>query len=121
MAGFEDIGAAYSQRAHPSRDASPAPSSDHQSPADARVLAVWPAVICREFLASKPYISREWISLRCSISLRQDIPILEILGIWAHLKMLLERLLALDGREGRLVDIGVGGFIGHVEVIWGCR
>lgn len=56
--------------------------------------------------------------IRCSIGIMQDIPVLQVLGLGAHLQVFLERFLTLDWGEWRLVDIGVRRYMRHVLLLW---
>lgn len=45
---------------------------------------------------------------RSSIGIEQDVPVLQILSIWSQLEVFLERVAALERRDGILVDFQVG-------------
>lgn len=53
------------------------------------------------------------VDVRCGVGIMQDIPVLEVLGFWAHLEMFLEGLVAVDGQEVGLVDAGGRGLVCH--------
>jgi hypothetical protein len=58
----------------------------------------------------------EMLNIRRSSSVKQDMSVLEVLGLWAVLQVLLEAVAALvaaDRRDGRLIDDVFGGFGGH--------
>ena len=62
----------------------------------------------------------EGMVLRGSIGLRENVSVLEILSVGAHLEMLLEGFFALDGRDGGVFDVGVCFLCRHVGWVYDC-
>ena len=56
--------------------------------------------------------------LRGCVALREDVSVLEILGIGAHLEVFFEGFFALDGGDGGVFDVGVCFFCCHVELVY---
>ena len=51
---------------------------------------------------------REGMVLRGCIGLGENVSVLEVLSIGAHLEVFLEGFFTLDGRDGRVFDVGIG-------------
>ena len=53
-------------------------------------------------------------NVRSGVGVAEDVSVLEVLGVGAHLEVFFEGFLAVDGGEGGLVDGGVCGcFVCH--------
>ena len=52
-------------------------------------------------------------NVRSGVGVTEDVSVLEILGVGAHLQVFFEGFLAVDGGEGGRVDGGVGVFVCH--------
>lgn len=66
-----------------------------------------------------------WVSgwvvyVRSGVCVAQDVAVLEVLGVGAHLQVLFEGFVLVDGGEGRLVDEGggVGVWVCHGFRVW---
>ena len=59
----------------------------------------------------------EGMVLRGCIGLRENVSVLEILSVGAHLEVLLEGFFALDGRDGGVFDVGVCFLCSHFELL----
>lgn len=57
--------------------------------------------------------------LRSSSGVKKDVSVLQVLGLRAQLEMFLEGVAALDGRDGTLVDLEIGGG-SFVEIVRHC-
>ena len=57
--------------------------------------------------------------LRGCIGLRENVSVLEILSVGAHLQVFLEGFFALDGGDGGVFDVGVCFLCCHVGWVYG--
>ena len=118
-AGIEKVVGSYVQSAPPSPDASPIPSASCRWLVGAQVLIG--RIVSHCFPVSSLDLGVRLIieCLRCGVCVTQNVPVLEILGVWTHLQVFFERFLTLDGGEGRLVHGGGGVFVCHVDDWYG--
>lgn len=114
-AGIEKVVGSYSQSAPPSPDASPIPSASCRWLVGAQVLTGRIVSHCFPVSSLDLGVRLVMQCLRCGVCVTQNVPVLEILGVWTHLQVFFERFLTLDGGEGRLVHGGGGVFVCHVD------
>lgn len=60
---------------------------------------------------------RYWMVLRGCIGLRENVSVLEILSVGAHLEVFFEGFFALDGGDGGVFDVGVCLLRRHFELV----